>query len=369
MQHNRTEGGAAHACIRNAHHIFDAFLCELFRYRQIARLRHAGRAFGPGVLHHQNVVFFDIELRVINALRQIFQRLKHHRAAGVLHQLGRCCRLLDDCAFRCEVAAQHGDAAAFEDRIIERAHHVLLPRGRCGLDVFAQRVASNRQRIEIQQLAYFTQNHHQAPGLFEIFHVVLAGGLQIHQHRRHTAHFVESVQVDFYSQAPRHRGEMHNRVGRPAHGQQHRQRVLERIRRHDFIGCEFLFGHGHCARAAGFGVTQAVGHHGRGTGAAGQHHAHRFRAQRHGAGGAHHHAGAGGRRKLVVDFADFLFGDFARAILAPEAAAVGTSAEALAFVIAGNHRPGHQHDRRHVGTGGAHQQRGHGFVAAADQHD
>ena len=54
--------------------------------------------------------------------------------------------------------------------------------------------------------------------------------------------------------------------------------------------------------------------------------------------------------------------------LRPVAAAVGAGAEPLALVVAGDHRPGHHQDRRHVGARRAHQQRRHRLVAAADQH-
>ncbi len=61
--------------------------------------------------------------------------------------------------------------------------------------------------------------------------------------------------------------------------------------------------------------------------------------------------------------------DRAGAVLRPEPPAVGAGAEPLVAVPAGHHRPGHDQDRGLVGRERAHQQRRHGLVAAADQHD
>src|SRR5690349_20367425 len=55
VEHDRAERGATHAGIGYAHHVFDALLCELARYRYVARLRHAGRAFRTRVLQHEHV--------------------------------------------------------------------------------------------------------------------------------------------------------------------------------------------------------------------------------------------------------------------------------------------------------------------------
>ena len=53
----------------------------------------------------------------------------------------------------------------------------------------------------------------------------------------------------------------------------------------------------------------------------------------------------------------------------PQPAAIGTSAQFLALVVADQHRAGDQHDGRHIGTGSGHQLGRHGFVATTDQHD
>ena len=160
---------------------------------------------------------------------------------------------------------------------------------------------------------------------------------------------------------------MHDGIGRTADREQHAQPVLECLRRHDLGRREPFFRNRHRARARRFGVAYAIGHHRGNCSASRQHHAHRFSAQRHRARGSHHHARAGGRRELLVDLVDFLLVDLARAKTPPEAPAVGARAEPFAAMIARQHGPGHQHDRRNIGAGSPHQQRRHRLVAAANE--
>ena len=83
--------------------------------------------------------------------------------------------------------------------------------------------------FRLQLVLDLAQDHRQAARLVEIFHVTLAGGLQIHQHRCLAAHFVEGIQIDLDAQSPRHRRQMHDGVGRTADREQHAQRILESL--------------------------------------------------------------------------------------------------------------------------------------------
>src|SRR6185437_16845661 len=49
VQHDGAERGAAHARVRDAHHVLDAFGAELLRDRQGASLRHTGCADRAGI--------------------------------------------------------------------------------------------------------------------------------------------------------------------------------------------------------------------------------------------------------------------------------------------------------------------------------
>ena len=100
-----------------------------------------------------------------------------------------------------------------------------------------------------------------------------------------------------------------------------------------------------------------------------QAHAQRLDDAAHGAGGAHHHAGALGRRQPLAHLVDVGLGEGAGAILAPQAAAVGAGAQHLALEVADQHRADRQHDRGTVDARRGHQLGRQGLVAAADQHD
>ena len=66
---------------------------------------------------------------------------------------------------------------------------------------------------------------------------------------------------------------------------------------------------------------------------------------------------------------DLRRGHLAAAILRPEPAAIGARTEALAAIRRRQHRTGEKLDRRNIGRRRAHQLRGDGLVAAADEHD
>ena len=125
MQHDGAERRAAHARVGNAHHVLDALLRELFRDRDIAGFRHAGRADRPGIAHHEDIVFGDVERRIVDALGHVGDGIEHHRAAFMLHQFRRRRALLDDGAARREIAAQDRHAAFFLERIVARTDHGL----------------------------------------------------------------------------------------------------------------------------------------------------------------------------------------------------------------------------------------------------
>ncbi len=135
VQHDGAERGAAHARIRNAHHVLGAAARELLRDRQIARLGHAGRALGAGIAQHQHVVGVHVEIGIVDPQGHVLDGSEHHGAAGMLQQLGARGRLLDHRTARREIAVQDGEAALLLDRIVARtdrilARHVLRVRRR-----------------------------------------------------------------------------------------------------------------------------------------------------------------------------------------------------------------------------------------------
>jgi hypothetical protein len=145
VQHDRAGRGAAHAAVRDAHHVLHAFACELARNRNIAGLRHARRADWSDPLQHERVLCGDVERGVVDAAREVFRIFEDDRAPFMLHQLRIRRRPLDDRAARREIAAQHRDPALRIDRLRERPYHVLREARRRRVELFAKRAAGDRQ--------------------------------------------------------------------------------------------------------------------------------------------------------------------------------------------------------------------------------
>ena len=151
MQHDGAKGGAAHASVRNAHHVLDASAGQFLRDGHVAGLGHAGCAFGANVFQHQDVIGMHIQIVAVNPQGQVFAVFKHHGTAFVLHQNRVGGRLFDDGPARGQVALQHGDAALGVNGLIHGAHHVLYMRRASGFDVFAQAAAIHSERIQLEQ--------------------------------------------------------------------------------------------------------------------------------------------------------------------------------------------------------------------------
>src|SRR5882672_4233015 len=81
--------GAAHARVRQAHHVAHPLLEELLRHRQHAPFGHARAAERPGVAQHQHRVGVDLEVVAIDARRHVVVVLEYHGFPGVLEQLRR----------------------------------------------------------------------------------------------------------------------------------------------------------------------------------------------------------------------------------------------------------------------------------------
>ncbi len=73
----------------------------------------------------------------------------------------------------------------------------------------------------------FAQYRPQAAAGEEIFHIVIAGGLEIHQHRRLVADLVQPVKRHVDAGAPGDGGQVNDAVSRAADGEQYAERVLD----------------------------------------------------------------------------------------------------------------------------------------------
>ncbi len=88
----------------------------------------------------------------------------------------------------------------------------------------------------------------------------------------------------------------------------------------------------------------------------------------HGAGGAHHHAGADRRRQPAIDRLDLVAVDFTGAVFRPQPPAIGAGPQHLALVMPDHHRPDRDHHGRKVRADRGHDLRRQCLVAAADHH-
>ena len=88
-------------------------LQQLLRDRQLAPLRHAGRADRTRVLQHDHGIGGDVEVFAVDARRHVGVVLEHDGRSAMLQQVRFHRGRLDDRAIRREVAGQHREAVAF----------------------------------------------------------------------------------------------------------------------------------------------------------------------------------------------------------------------------------------------------------------
>ena len=145
---------------------------------------------------------------------------------------------------------------------------------------FAKCLAGHRKAIEMQQVFQFTHQGAHAAGSEEVLHVAVADRLQVHQHRRGVGQFVELLQRHEQAGAACDRGQMDDRIGGAADGQQDPQGVLDGFLIHDFVGRKLRADQPHRGLAGCFRRTQAVRMHGWNRGRARQDHAERLHEAR-----------------------------------------------------------------------------------------
>ena len=205
--------------------------------------------------------------------------------------------------------------------------------------------------------------------MVEVLHVVRAGWLQVEQHRDLAPKPVERLEVELHARPACDRSQMNQPIGRPANRLQHDHRVAHR-RCRDQLAWLRRAAHRHLRRtlAASFGDPPPVGVRRRRRGAHRQRQAQRLDQAGHGARRAHRTASADRRAQPAADHFGLGHVDLARAVLRPQPPAVRAGAQHFALVVAHQHRPGRQHNRRQIHAGDRHHLRGQILVAAADHH-
>ena len=119
VQHHCAIRRAAHASIGNAHHIGHALSQQLGGQAHVAHFGHARVTLWPTVLHHQNRVGSDCQLRVIDAGLVHVEVLEDHGLSAMLHQGRGRSGWLEYRAQRRQVAAQYADTAIGHQRVID----------------------------------------------------------------------------------------------------------------------------------------------------------------------------------------------------------------------------------------------------------
>ena len=221
----------------------------------------------------------------------------------------------------------------------------------------------------MEQVFQLAQHRGNAARGAKILHVADASRLEVDQHRRRFAHLVHFLQIHLEAEPTGDSGEMDDGVGGPADREQHARRVLDRLLRHDAARTKARADQRNRDPPGLLGDAEPIGVDGGDRRGARGHHAERFGQRGHRARRPHHRAGACGRRQALLDLLDLGVADRARAMERPKAPAVRAGAEPLAVMAAGRHRAADELDRRNIRGGRAHQLRGHGLVASADEHD
>ncbi len=359
---------AAHPRIRDAHHVADALLQQFLRDRQHAPLGHAGAAERPRLLQDEHGVSGHGQGRVVDAGCHVVVVAKDHCPARMDEQLGIRRRLLDDGAFRCEVAPEHGDATLMRQWALTRTNHLVVVDLRVA-EAGAKRLATDRRALEVEQVLEAPHQAAKTSGVIEVFHQKAARRPDIGEHRRAARHAIEVVEIERHTCAARHRNEVHDGVGRSAQRHRHRDRVVECRGSEHVSGLHILPHQIDDAPACGGGHASVRGVGGGNRRCAGKRQAQRFRGGGHCRRRAHRHAGAVGARDAVLHPVPRAVVQCAGATLGPELPHVASAGQGFPLVVAAQHRAGGNEDRRQVHRRGAHDEAGHCLVAAAEQDD
>ena len=176
MQHDGAESGAAHPRIRDPHHVLDALPGELHRNRDVAGLRHAGRAARArrcAARARRRPRRRDRARRC--ARREIVERVEHDGAAAVRQAAPG---VADACLITAPSGARLPLSTAIAptrmDRIVDAPNDLLRRIDFRGGDHFAERAARYRRHVEMQQWPQFAQYRAQAAGVVQVLHVVQA---------------------------------------------------------------------------------------------------------------------------------------------------------------------------------------------------
>ena len=212
MQHHGAKGGAAHAGIRDAHHIGHALLKQLGRNRQIADLSHARVTARAAVFENQYAVLVDLEVWVVDALLEIICTAESDRLPTVTHQGRRSRRRLDHGTVGSQIPAQYSNTSLGFERLRDLEDDPPIKHLGIG-DHLAHGYAGYCGLLQIKEGRNLLQNRWHTPRIVKVLHQVLARGHEIDKAGHVSAIPVPVVQREVNTESTRQREEVHDSIG------------------------------------------------------------------------------------------------------------------------------------------------------------
>src|SRR5690606_35180051 len=126
------------------------------------------------ILEDQHTVLVDIQVRIVNSCLVVVDGGEHDGLAAMLHQRRCSRRWFYHRAIRYEIAAQHHDAATFDEGIVALANNVgieILDPVEC----FTKRLAACGHHGKVEQILDFSLHGRYAACIAELFHQILSG--------------------------------------------------------------------------------------------------------------------------------------------------------------------------------------------------
>ena len=309
--------------------------------------------------------------------------------------------VLDDTALGGKVALQDGNAAVGALGIVKAVDNILAGNRNAEmrglflqdliavlveavilqlLQILAQRLACDRQHVEMQHRLDFFHDAGHAACIIEVLGGPVAGRTNVQQIMRAAVHTVKGVCVDLNAELMGNGRQVHCGVGGAGNRRMNHDGVLKALFRDDVLRRNALLDQLHQLDTGIIGSLFQFGGGGRHQGRAGQHQAERLCHDLHRGGCAHEGAGAAGRAGVVLVVVQLLVGNDTGFLPGVKLAdllqrqqvidgAGGVVDDVLFRQGVGFHHAARHHDGAHLfQTANAHQHGGYGFVTAGNEH-
>ena len=146
MQHAHAVAGAAHAGIREAHHIAHALLQQFVRNRQHPPLGEAGTTFRAGITQHEHGIRRDVQFGIVQFGFEIRIIIKHQRRPAMVEKILRSSGGFHHTTVRREITAQYKRAALGLHGIFRCANHIVINQLRIG-NILSDRTAGDGRAL------------------------------------------------------------------------------------------------------------------------------------------------------------------------------------------------------------------------------